>query len=133
MFATIVLLATAECVWFLFVAALEWNVRGLLLSPGDPQIALNTRTAIADFTWTVFNVIGLLAFLVRSRGFGRWPMVGVQLFDVLNMASPGIRFALDGSWDTASFVWVITAVPAVTLLLVLWHRTAGVVDGQSQV
>jgi hypothetical protein len=133
MFASIVLLAIVECFWFLFVGALEWNIRGLLLRPGDPQIALNTRTAVADFTWMVVNVIGLLAFVMRNRGFGRWLMVGVQLFDVVNMAYAGVRFALDGSWDTAFFVWVITAVPAMTFLLVLWSKSVGAVEGHLRV
>ena len=123
MFASIVLLGIVECGWFFFVGSLEWDFRALLHAPGDPEIFINTRTAVADFTWLVVNVIGVLAFAVRSRGFGRWLMVGVQLFDVTNMIYTGVRFASDGSWDTALFAWVITVVPAVTLLLVLRLRS----------
>ncbi len=57
LFAGIVLLAALECLWFLFAATVEWNLRGLMLKPGDPQIALNARTAIADLTWAVLNVV----------------------------------------------------------------------------
>jgi len=46
LFAGIVLLAALECLWFLFAATVEWNLRGLMLKPGDPQIALNARTAL---------------------------------------------------------------------------------------
>jgi hypothetical protein len=132
LFATIVLLATVECLWLLFVGALEWNLRNLWLKPGDPQMAINARTAVADLIFMALNVIALVVFIKRRRGFAVLLIVGVQLFDVVNMLYAGLESAADGFWDTATFHWVIAVVPLAIALLVLWHRSVDTVEYKSQ-
>ena len=132
LFATIVLLATVECLWLLFVGALEWNLRNLWLKPGDPQMAINARTAVADLIFMALNVIALVVFIKRRRGFAVLLIVGVQLFDVVNMLYAGLESAAGGFWDTATFHWVIAVVPLGIALLVLWHQSVDTVERKSQ-
>ena len=68
LFGTIVLLATVECLWLLFVWTFEWSLRNFMLKEGDPQMAINARTALADLAFMVLNVVALMAFIARRRG-----------------------------------------------------------------
>ena len=120
LFASIVLLATAECLWFLFSASVMWSIRDMGLGP--PEVAINTRTALVDFAWSVLNVFGLLAFVTRRRGVVVWLFVGVQLFDIADTLWAGLVSASDGYWDTASFHWALIVVPIAILLLVIAWR-----------
>jgi hypothetical protein len=121
LFISIVLLGTVECLWLVFVGAVEWNFRNLWLKPGDPQMAINARTAIADLTFMALNVIALVAFIRRRRGLAAGLMVGVQLFDLVNVLYAGLESAAGGFWDTAAFRWLTAVVPATIAVLVLWH------------
>jgi hypothetical protein len=132
LFASIVLLGTVECLWLVFVGVVEWDLRNLWLKPGDPQMAINARTAIADLTFMALNVIALVAFIRRRRGLAVGLMVGVQLFDVVNMLYAGLESAAGGFWDTAAFRWVIAVVPATIAVLVLWHLRLDVNERASQ-
>ncbi len=122
LFASIVLIATVECLWFLFSASVMWSIRGMGLGP--PEVAINTRTALGDFAWTVLNVSGLLAFVTRRRGVVVWLFVGVQVFDIADTLWAGLVSASDGFWDTASFHWALMVVPiAILVLVIAWRRT----------
>jgi hypothetical protein len=127
LFASIVLLVIVECTWFLFSGSVEWSLRNLGFD--DAQRAINARTALADFAWAVVNVIGLLEFVARRRGFGLLLLVAVQVFNAADTAYGGLLSASDGYWDTAVFRWVIMVVPAAVVVLVLWH---GRVDANSR-
>jgi hypothetical protein len=128
LFATIVWLATVECLWLAFSGAVEWDIRNLWLKPGDPQMAINARTAIADLIFMAVNVIALIAFVRRRRGLAVGLMVGVQLFDVVNMLYAGLESAAGGFWDTAAFRWLVAVVPATIAVLVLWHLRLDAVE-----
>jgi hypothetical protein len=127
LFAGIVLLVTVECIWFLFSGYVEWSLRNLGFD--DAQRAINARTALADFTWTAVNVIGLLVYVARRRGFGLLLLVAVQLFNAADTAYGGLLSASDSYWDTAVFRWVTTVVPTAVVVLVLWD---GRVDSVSR-
>jgi hypothetical protein len=132
LFATIVSLATVECLWLAFAGAVEWDLRNLWLKPGDPQMAINARTAIADLIFMALNVIALVAFITRRRGLAVALIVGVQLFDVVNTLYAGLESAAGGFWDTATFRWLIAVVPATIAVLVLWHLRLGAIGRAPQ-
>jgi hypothetical protein len=66
----IVVLEFAQCGWWIFSGWVMWSIRGLMLEPSSPQIAYNTRFAVALLALAGINVLALIGFLVRPVGLG---------------------------------------------------------------
>ncbi len=115
---TIVLLI-AECLLLVFLVTVGWEIRGFMLHPGDPEIAVRTRTVYANGVWLALNLIGLAVYLYRKEGFGRSVILIVLAFDILNSLFAAAGFILRGESSTA-FQWLLlTLIPIAALVLVL--------------
>lgn len=66
-----VVLVIAECLLFVYLITFGWAFKSLMLPPGDPEIAIRTRTVFANGAWLVLNLIGLVGYTYRKEGFGR--------------------------------------------------------------
>ena len=119
LFAGTIGLILAECLLFLYLVVVGWAFRSMLLPAGDPEIAVRTRTVAANAVWLAINLLGLLAFAYRREGFGRYLILGVLAFDIVNSVLAGIEFVLRSDSATAIQWWLLTLVPALALVLVL--------------
>ncbi|HKW73017.1 MAG TPA: hypothetical protein VJQ08_09345, partial [Candidatus Dormibacteraeota bacterium] len=63
--AAIAVLILAECLFLLYLVTFGWTFRSLMLNPGDPEIAIRTRTVGIDAVWLVLNVLAGLAYGYR--------------------------------------------------------------------
>src|SRR5438876_8904407 len=89
-----------------------WSLRGLVFEPSSPQIAVNTRFALALLAVAGINVLSLLGFLLRPVGLGWFMLAGVL---VGNMA-----FSLWASLYADNFAWlVLGGIPAAGTLVIV--------------
>jgi hypothetical protein len=119
LFAGTLGLVLVECLLFLYLVVVGWAFRSMLLPPGDPEIAVRTRTVAANSVWLAINLVGLLAFAYRRRDFGRPLILAVLAFDTVNSVLAGIEFILRSDSSTAIQWWLLSVVPALALVLVL--------------
>jgi hypothetical protein len=113
-----VVLIVVQCVWWIFVGWGIWSVRGLMLEPSSPQIAVNTRFALALLAIAGINIVAVIGFLVRAVGWGRFILAGVLVGNIVFSA-----------WASAyedNVGWlVLGGVPAAaTLVVVFLFRSA---------
>ena len=113
----IVVAAVVECfIWF-FAASILWSTRDLLVGPDSSQAADNAHMAVAAYAATGINVITLLAFLVRPRGWGWWLLAGIQAGDLVVSLVAGL-------WLSATW-WLVSGVAGLTVaFLYLFRRFA---------
>jgi len=87
----IITLALAESILWLFGAALQWTFAGFSLGPvSSAQVAEGVRTSLTEFAWAAFNIAGLIAYVLRGRGWGRWLMAAIQLANLALMIYLGL-------------------------------------------
>src|SRR6266487_4630957 len=79
-----IVLVIAECLLFVYLVTVGWEIRGLMLHPGDFEIAVRIRTVYVNGVWFVLNLIGLAGYLYRMEGLGRSVILIVLAFDILN-------------------------------------------------
>ena len=118
LFAGTLALVLVECLLFLYLVVVGWAFRSMLLPPGDPEIAMRTRTVAANAVWLAINLLGLLAFAYRREAFGRPVILGVLAFDTVNSVLTGIEFMVRSDSSTAIQWWVLSVVPLLALVLV---------------
>lgn len=122
--ACTIVLMVAECLLFVFLVTVGWAIRDFMLTPGAPEIAVRTRTVLANAAWLAVNVIGLGGYLYRQQGFGRAVILFALVFDFLNSLFAALGFILQSDSSTA-FQWLLlTLIPAAGLVLVLVQRRA---------
>ncbi|MEO8745084.1 MAG: hypothetical protein ABI334_09660 [Candidatus Dormiibacterota bacterium] len=121
-FAGTVILILAECLFFLYLVAFGWAFRGLMLNPGDPEIAIRTRTVGVNAVWLALNVIGGAAYIYRRDGFGRNAIFVVLAIDILNALFAAAAFIAVRNDPGTAIGWILEAlVPAAALVLV-WQQ-----------
>lgn len=119
-----IVLVVAECLLFVLLVTAGWAFRDLMLPPGDPEIALRTRTVFANAAWLAVNLIGLVGYVYRKQGFGRSVVLIVLAFDILNSLFAAVGFILASDTSTAVQWFLLTVIPAAALVLVLLQRQA---------
>lgn len=120
---SILVLAVAQCVLWWVAAELTWSFRDLLASD-EQVIAERTRIAVSEFAWLGVNIVGLVAYAVRGRGFGRWVLAGIQSANAVITLWIGLEQAFQ-TCGKSGFEWFLLsglAVLTVLLLYVLWRR-----------
>jgi hypothetical protein len=115
-------LIVAQCLLLVYLVTFGWALRDLMLPPGDPEIAVRTRTVFANAAWLVVNLIGLLAYVYRKQAFGRAVILVVLAFDILNSLFAAAGFILQSDSYTAVQWFVLTVIPTAALVLVLLQR-----------
>ena len=99
--AAIAVLILAECLFLLYLVTFGWTFRSLMLNPGDPEIAIRTRTVGIDAVWLVLNVLVGLAYGYRRHGFGRYAVLVVLAIDIINALFAAVTAELQSDPGTA--------------------------------
>ena len=111
-----IVVAIAQCGWWILGGWVLWDVRGLMLQPDSPYIAVNARFALAVLVVAAINVFGLVAFLLRPAGWGGLLLIAVLLGNIGFSAGMWV-YKNDIGW------FLLGAVPAtMTLVLLLLQR-----------
>jgi hypothetical protein len=114
----IISLALAECILWLFGAVLQWDFAGFSLGPVySAQIAEGARTSLTEFAWAALNIAGLIAYVLRGRGWGRWLMAAIQLANLALMIYLGLGAVIPVCGQYGWGVFWFAAIPACSLLL----------------
>ena len=94
----------------------------MMLHSGDPEIAIRTRTVGANAAWLALNVIGGIAYIYRRDGFGRYVILVVLAFDVINSLFAAVASIVVRNDPGTAIGWILEAlVPAAALVLV-WQQ-----------
>jgi hypothetical protein len=119
-----IVLVIAECLLFVYLVTGGWSFRALILPPGDPEIAVRTRTVYANGAWLALNLIGLVGYVSRRKGFGRSVILIVLAFDIMNSVFAATGFILGSDSWTAVQWFVVSLIPVAALVLVLLQPKA---------
>jgi len=117
LYLSIVVLTLVQCGWWIFSGWFMWYLRGLMLDASSPQIAENTRFAVAMLVVAAMNIGALFCFLARPETWGRLLLAAVLIGN--------IAFCSWASFSRENIGWlVLGGVPAViTLTLVALFRS----------
>lgn len=102
---------------FVYLVTLGWQFRSLMLPPGDPEIAVRTRTVFANGIWLGINVIAVVIYIVRGSRLGRYALGTALAFDLANSVLAGVVFVLSDDSTTAIQWWLIAIIPFLALAL----------------
>lgn len=119
--AGVAILIVVECLFLLYLVALGWTFRSLLLNPGDPEIAIRTRTVGVNAIWLALNVLGGLAYVSRRDGFGRYSILVVLALDIVNALFAAVGAVVQSDLATA-IGWVVEALVPTAALVLVWVR-----------
>ena len=117
--AGIAVLIVVECLFLLYLVAFGWTFRSLMLNPGDPEIAIRTRTVGVNAVWLALNVLGGLAYLSRRDGFGRSAILVVLALDIVNALFAAVG-AVSRSDPGSAIGWVVEAIVPAAALILVW-------------
>ena len=122
--AGILALAAAQCLILFLSALLAWSLRNFMVGDDQQLVADNTRRALAVFAWFGVNTLCLIAYAARGRGWGRWPMAGIQSANVVITLWAGFVQVSQTCGEHGLDLLMLGGLPAVTLVLqyVLWRR-----------
>jgi hypothetical protein len=121
---SIVVLAAAQCLLWLVAASFAWSFRYFLIGNDQQVLADRTRGALALFAWFAINTSCLVAYSVRSRGWGLWLLAAVQSVNLGITLWFGVG-QVNQTCGQHGYEWFLfTGLAAMTLLLsyVLWRR-----------
>ena len=118
--AAILALVTLHMLLFLYLVVLGWQLRTLMLPAGDPEIAVRTRTVVANGIWLVANLIAVSAYLLR-RQLGRRVLLAVLAFDLVNSVFAAFGFMRSDDPMTTAKWLLLALIPSLALVL-LWHQ-----------
>jgi hypothetical protein len=114
----IITLALAECVLWLLAAAFTWAFAGFSLGPVSPaQVAEGERISLTEFAWAALNIAGLIAYVLRGRGWGRWLMAAIQLANLAITIYLGFGAVIPSCGQDGWGVFWLAAIPACSLFL----------------
>ena len=114
----IIIVALAECVLWLLAAAFTWTFAGFSLGPVSPaQVAEGERISLTEFAWAAFNIAGLIAYVLRGRGWGRWLMAAIQLVNLTVTIYLAFGAVIPSCAQDGWGVFWFAAIPACSLLL----------------
>jgi hypothetical protein len=121
----IISLALAECVLWLLGAIVQWDFAGFSLGPVySAQVAERARESLTEFAWGALNLVGLIAYVLRGRGWGRWLMAAIQLANLAVTIYLGFGAMIPSCGQDGSAWFWLAAIPAGSLLLqyLIWRR-----------
>lgn len=108
-----------ECVFFIYLVTIGWAFRSLMLSPGDPEIAVRTRTVIANAVWLGLNLSAFAAYALRRQGLPRNWVAAVLGFDVLNALIAAVGWFMQSD-SRDGLAWLAEGlVPAAAIFILL--------------
>ncbi|HKC20309.1 MAG TPA: hypothetical protein VKE27_11855 [Candidatus Dormibacteraeota bacterium] len=102
---------------FIYLVTFGWQVRALMLPPGDPEIAVRTRTVFANGIWLGINAIAVAIYLLRGSRAGRYALGAALAFDLANSVLSGVVFLVGGDSTTAIQWWLIAVIPLLALVV----------------
>jgi len=92
-----------------------------MLPPGDPEIVVRTRTAFANGVWLAGNVAAVGVYVLRRRQLGRYVLLAVLAFDLMNSVFTAVGFLrVDDS--TTAVQWLAAGLMPLVALVLLWHQ-----------
>ncbi|MDQ6884814.1 MAG: hypothetical protein M3077_11360 [Candidatus Dormibacteraeota bacterium] len=104
-------LVILACLVWLFGASIVWSTREILVGPDSPRALEGGRLAIAMYAVTGINLVALVVFVVRQRGWGWWLLTAIQLGD---FALSGVEgFVRERTW------FILAGLAALTLFALL--------------
>lgn len=110
-----------QMILFLYLVTVGWQLRSLMLPPGDPEIMVRTRTVSANAFWLGANAVALAFYLLRPRRIGRYVLLAILAFDVVNSLFAALGFIL--SDDSATGVeWLVAAIVPLLAIRLVWHQ-----------
>jgi hypothetical protein len=112
-----VAIVTIECLIWYIGAEILWSTRNLIVGAGSVEAVKHAQFARAVLAGTVANAIALVVFMLGSRRWGWWVLLGVQLCDLLVTVVAALR--VEQTWWLLSFLAVLTLC-----LLLLLRRQA---------
>ncbi len=120
-FGAILALVALQTLLFLYLMTIGWQVRNLMLPPGDPEIVVRTRTAFANGVWLGGNVVAVAVYVLRRRQLGRYVLLPVLAFDLVNSVFAVVGFLLIDD-STTAVQWLAAGLMPLVALVLLWHQ-----------
>lgn len=129
-FGAILALVALQILLLLYLVTLGWQFRSLMLAPGDPEIAVRTRTAFANGAWLAANVVAVAVYLLRRRKLGRYLLLAVLVFDLMNSVFAAVG-ALRVDDSATAVPWLAAGLVPLVALVLLWHLPIKEIDAHS--
>jgi hypothetical protein len=114
----IITLGLGECILWLPGALVQWYFAGFSLDPVySAQVAEGARISLTEFAWAAFNIVALIAYVLRGRGWGRWLMAVTQLANWAVTIYLGFGAVIRSCGQDGFGLFWLAAIPACSLLL----------------
>ncbi len=114
----IITLALAESIFWLLGALVQWYFAGFSLGPVySAQVAEGARMSLTEFAWAALNIVGLIAYVLRGRAWGRWLMAAIQLANLAVTIYLGFGAMIPSCGQDGWGLFWLAAIPACSLLL----------------
>jgi len=120
-FGAILALIAVQILLFLYLVTIGWQLRNFMLPPGNPEIVVRTRTVFANVVWLAGNVVAVSVYILRRRQLGRYVLLAVHAFDLMNSVFTAVGFLrVDDS--TTAVQWLAAGLMPLVALVLLWHQ-----------
>jgi len=120
-FGAILALVALQVLLFLYLVTVGWQFRNLMLQPGAPEIAVRIRTVVANGVWLGGNVLAAVVYLLRRKQVGRYVLLVVVAFDLVNSMFAAVGFLLIDD-STTAVGWLASGLVPLVALVLLWHQ-----------
>jgi len=120
-FGAILALVALQILLFLYLVTVGWQFKNLMLPPGAPEIAVRIRTVVANGVWLGGNVLAVAVYMVRRRQVGRYVLLVVLAFDLVNSVFATVGFLLIDD-STTAVGWLAAGLMPLVALVLLWHQ-----------
>ncbi len=120
-FGAILALVALQILLFLYLVTIGWQFRNFMLPPGNPEIVVRARTVFANGVWLAGNVVAVAVYILRRRQLGRYVLLAVLAFDLMNSVFTAVGFLrVDDS--TTAVQWLAAGLMPLVALVLLWHQ-----------
>jgi hypothetical protein len=119
-FGAILALVALQILLFLYLVTVGWQFRNLMLPPA-PEIAVRIRTVVANGVWLGGNVLAAAAYMLGRRQVGRYVLLVVLAFDLVNSVFAAVGFLLIDD-STTAVGWLAAALIPLVAMVLLWHQ-----------
>jgi hypothetical protein len=128
-FGAILALVALQILLFLYLVTVGWQFRNLMLLPGDPEILVRARTVVANVVWLGGNVLAVTVYVRRRRQLGRYVLLAVLAFDLMNSVFAAFGFLLIDD-STTAVQWLAAGLMPLVALVLLWHQPSEEINAQ---
>lgn len=128
-FGAILALVALQILLFLYLVTVGWQFRNLMLPPGDPEILVRARTVVANVVWLGGNVLAVTVYVLRRRQLGRYVLLAVLAFDLMNSVFAAFGFLLIDD-STTAVQWLAAGLMPLVALVLLWHQPSEEINAQ---